>query len=77
MGQDLKGSAKNMLLVSMYTVFGGSLFFLIGCYAMKEFGFSLRFGLNTVHMPLLTSVYYCIKCNIHLHAECFELYHCK
>ena len=24
-----------------------------------------------------TSVYYCKKCNIGLHAECFESYHCK
>ena len=24
-----------------------------------------------------TSVYYCKKCNVCLHAECFELYHCK
>ena len=24
-----------------------------------------------------TSVYYCKRCNVGLHAECFELYHCK
>ena len=57
MGQDLNRSGENVLVVSMYTVFRGPYFFLIGCYGMKGLGFSLTFGLNTVHIPLMRFLY--------------------
>ena len=52
--------------VSCFNVyrFLGSLFFLMGCYWKRELSFVLRFGLNTVHTPLLRFLYILVSYTI-------------